>query len=188
MAEKQQGFKIKASMIAFSIAIAALILASVTFVIPGPIGPIGPQGQKGDIGEQGSTGAKGSTGPQGAQGDVGPQGPAGPMGPSGVFQGNFTHAESFSWTTNYTTANFSVGGYVWRIRWNATSNGANDSLFEFRAYRTGNDSYEIGHDYIYPIASSRSGIYYIFDVPHDVYIQVTTNNLQIWNIAIDIFA
>ena len=185
---EQKGIKIKASMIALCIGIVAMTVASIAFVIPGPQGPAGPQGLKGDTGEQGPTGQKGAEGPRGAQGEVGPQGIAGPMGPSGVFQGNYTHAESFSWTGNYTTANFSMGGYVWRIRWDATPLvNATDSSFAFKAYHTGNDSYMVGQDYIYLGSSAQSGIYYIFDVPHDVYINIVTTNTLIWHIEIDIF-
>jgi len=86
---------LKASQVAMTIAVVAIIIASVGFIIPGPQGPAGPAGETGETGEAGETGPagpKGATGPKGETGVAGPQGPAGPDGKSAyeiwIAQGN----------------------------------------------------------------------------------------------------
>jgi hypothetical protein len=206
-----KGMNFRAIHIIMILSVAALLLSSVSLVLPGPEGPPGPIGPTGETGPQGNTGRagptgpKGETGPQGPQGIQGKQGIQGIQGPPGEDGGidwdelddylndrlkdietpatEYYEVASFWWIDDYTTETFNMTGLIWKLYYKII---ADDDDGYLTIYIKDNETNAAVYSKTIDFAASSitTEIDHTFGSPGTYYIQVTTQNVALWELEI----
>jgi len=207
---KRKKRPVNAVQIAFILSIAAMLLATIAIIIPGPEGPegpqgeTGPQGEQGPIGERGPQGPKGDTGPRGPQGETGEKGEKGDPGEGNVdweqvnetineklnerlgnsnTTSNIAEIYSDWWIGNKTTETFNTTAINVKITFDITDEDANGTL----TYKmiNNNTSDVTAMNTIDVSATEQSSIEYIFTETAEYYIEVTSENINLWQLVVE---
>jgi hypothetical protein len=188
------------------LAIVALLIASVSLILPGPQGPKGDEGDKGAKGEAGEQGRQGLTGPVGAEGPEGPIGPKGEKGNVGnmtveeitnivedvLISHNITEEEQgwqytsvgkFWWVGNQITGSFNMTSLIWTLKYNIVADPS-DGHITITIKEKGTNAVVYTKTITFLASSTTTGMEYTFGGAGTYYFEITTNDVSLWELEI----
>lgn len=197
--------KFRAIHIALTLSIVAILIASISLMMPGPQGPQGPVGEKGNAGATGPQGRQGATGPKGEKGDTGPQGIQGIQGPPGESgeiswddiddylndrlkdietpTTEYYEVASFWWIDDYTSEPFNMTGLIWKFTYRIIADDDNGFI---TIHMKDNETDAIVYSKTIDFTGSTitNEIDHSFGGPGRYYIEIIASNVALWELEI----